>query len=817
MSISRFLLTASVFAMLVAWAESGAAQERADVAVDVRRAWASALEGTPDPGALDLALAQSEDPDASVRRTLARVFGDVAYSNHRATERVERLFAWALDDPDADVRRSSIEALGASALVEAVEPLDRLFESVDDDERTLVAEALAELPAAQNRLLARLQESLDGTRAVAASTIVALFEGYGQALADAPAGGELARERTPFRLGILHPSVAVERAASGALQDFFDRLEILQAYERTDRVLEAFALDGFRSREMLYRRAHLALGRLDRPESALAVADRLIAVPVRAGSAHDRAYAGYGWHFRGAALFALGRREEARTAFEQTGVVFGALMAEREDLRPDLFRSRSEFPQAPAGGALLVDRLTQVALAELWQAFCLVPDGLDDDVRRTSALRSMRQAHEHLLRTELFALRTDTDLGGASWDVVLLDDLAPGPLLLGGRGTQRFSLDESLSWQVELSRLAQTVSGEVPGFEPFESNEPWIDPFADDTRFLLMLEAEQEELSQATREWDATQQRLAEAAAREGGMLENADVQRHPKLLRMLNLRRQMLERERSLDGRDLTDPKTRRTAFSGLLDTRLPSRSVVRLGRRLRADGLSRRARELALRGIDDLGRDVFGAGVLWLDRTRAELELVVGASWTDEGEPKRAERVLESAVGRLEGLENTLTEALGNVTNDPGLVRSYEAWIKETQRMRGGALTSLAVNANVRLKEPERALVYFEEAFELDPSDFNKILLACYRARSGKLAEARLIIQSVSHEPSHYYNLACTYALMGDAEVALDYLAQELEVNHTSAESRARQEEWARSDPDLASLRGNPRFVELVGEGAR
>ena len=130
-----------------------------------------------------------------------------------------------------------------------------------------------------------------------------------------------------------------------------------------------------------------------------------------------------------------------------------------------------------------------------------------------------------------------------------------------------------------------------------------------------------------------------------------------------------------------------------------------------------------------------------------------------------------------------------------------------------RSTALVSLAVNANVKLKEPDRALEYFERAYELRQDDFMKVLLACYRARSGEDRAARRILRDVPPAPDLFYNLACTYALLGDREQALHYLRRELEENHVGDVSREKQRAWAREDPDLESLRGDPRFDALTG----
>ena len=130
-----------------------------------------------------------------------------------------------------------------------------------------------------------------------------------------------------------------------------------------------------------------------------------------------------------------------------------------------------------------------------------------------------------------------------------------------------------------------------------------------------------------------------------------------------------------------------------------------------------------------------------------------------------------------------------------------------------RATALQSLAVNANVRMNDTERALEYFERAYELDQREYMHVLLACYRARSGRANEARAVLRGVQPSPPIYYNLACTYALLGDAATAVDFLLREFAENHPTPGSLARQKEWARGDPDLASLRGNATFRRLVG----
>ncbi len=54
--------------------------------------------------------------------------------------------------------------------------------------------------------------------------------------------------------------------------------------------------------------------------------------------------------------------------------------------------------------------------------------------------------------------------------------------------------------------------------------------------------------------------------------------------------------------------------------------------------------------------------------------------------------------------------------------------------------------------------------------------------------------------------YNMACVYAVQGQAKLALDWLARGIEMSE-------RYREIARSDSDFASIRTHPEFVALVG----
>jgi tetratricopeptide (TPR) repeat protein len=78
-----------------------------------------------------------------------------------------------------------------------------------------------------------------------------------------------------------------------------------------------------------------------------------------------------------------------------------------------------------------------------------------------------------------------------------------------------------------------------------------------------------------------------------------------------------------------------------------------------------------------------------------------------------------------------------------------------------------------------------------------------------AGRPEEARQLLTEAldryQERSSLYYNLACAEALLGEADAALKHL-------RLAIEGRPEAAEWAREDADLASLRSEPRFAELV-----
>ncbi|MDP6540875.1 MAG: BTAD domain-containing putative transcriptional regulator [Planctomycetota bacterium] len=67
------------------------------------------------------------------------------------------------------------------------------------------------------------------------------------------------------------------------------------------------------------------------------------------------------------------------------------------------------------------------------------------------------------------------------------------------------------------------------------------------------------------------------------------------------------------------------------------------------------------------------------------------------------------------------------------------------------------------------------------------------------------RRLVRLVPHNPTVHYNLACSLALLGRSDDALDALERSVELGYDDFE-------FLQSDPDLVSLRNEARFRGLV-----
>ena len=726
------------------------------------------------------ALAGPAAGDPEVRLNLVAFLGRPELAAAAAGGRLATLAELAAGDPEAAVRSQALQAMGAIPSPETAPALGALFDRLPASEHPELAALLAGLPAARYPVIDRVRASLGGAtgapvRPVGPGALAELLPAYGRILADLPGGGESARDLLPLAQGRRHPSGAVQAAAFQALESLLGRLGGRADRGRIQRVLETLAGLGWEPEELEYRLAWFGLSLGTGARESLAAARRLAE---RADLMDGGPWRFHGRYLEAAAQLALGRPEEARTALAAAAAILDGLLARRDDLRP--------APSNPSAalGELAVDRHRLRAQVEVLTAVShLAEDRTGRDLR---VLEPLRRAHELLLEGEL--RETRGGLSGSNWslDVLLGRDIGPRRLLFQSVDAPLWPRDRGLAVERELcAALASVAPAEMLGFEPAPGLPPRLaDPLSDPRRLELLLalqrarferfQDEQVEKFGPFRMPAGVQQFLSDWAAR---------IERDPEL------------------------------GYPELKQLRGPSLTALDLAEALRADGRPGECVALVRRLLADLEAPELAGYGTWLALSRARAEMSLGGAYMDENLPREAEAALESALARLEEREASLNQ---NLAEEEGQRERLllELDIERTRRLRSDALTSLAVNANVRLQETDRALAYFEQAYGLNQSDFMRVLLACYRARSGRAEEARALLDEVELAPPLYYNVACTFALLGETEAALEFLARDIEENHPSEGGRERQRAWARGDPDLVSLRGDPRFERLVGE---
>jgi tetratricopeptide (TPR) repeat protein len=751
-----------------------------------RRLRAGLVRAEGDARAIPAALAALGDPDPEVRGELVRFLGERRLVGERAAARVAALRALALDDAEAAVRAGALASLGSLADPQALVALEELVFALPADEALLAAARFAAHAGAREALVKLVVRvfapEAPGGRgpAIAAEPLAILLRGYGDALVHVPNGGASLAELRPLVLGREHPAPVVRLAALDALEALVAGLARTREPERAKGLLEALGPAGLPPLELAYRRATLALTSSADPGPAQAAAEEILARTRGQGSTELRE-----WRVRGALLgagaaFAGGDLARADAFAGEALAVLEGLSAERVELEPS--------PRRPARGN--VDQAAgyahQACLVELWRAAIWLAGGRPaDDAELHGLLRGM---HVRQLKAAVGATLQGSLVALDGFQPLFDDSLGPLRLVLANPDLPAWPRSRALALEGALaSALAGVSAFELPGFDPACADS---DPLADPERRGLLEQILMAELG-------GVQNQLL-------GMRERAE--RDADKEQRLELRARILRAElgRLAEGEERL-----------LRARRTPSAFAHELAQALLADGSTADARALCER----MQRDLFAAGAQGAGAVQegeiAALEATIGSSYMDAGEPAEAERVLLRAAARLEAYEAELLSNLTAGAGDTELQRALELAIASVRSQRSDVLLSLAVNANVRAGDPEGALRFFEQAFALKQNDFLRVLLACYRARSGRAAEARAVLAEVEVTPALYYNLACTYALLGERELALDFLARELAENHPSARARARQAQWAREDPDLRSLRDDPRFERVLGAG--
>lgn len=776
-------------------------------AFTARRARAKLLLVVPAPELAAPVLARLDDPDPQVRRLLLLLLGNPALGEVAAEARVAAFERLARADPADYVRQRARESLAESGLVAAVPALDRLIDALPPREAERAAVALARLPAARERLIARVQR---GAGASAPGVFSALLSGYGRALAEVPGGGESPLERRALLEGRLHAAGEVRAAAQLAVASFTARCGELGEAGRAQQVLARLADEGWPRLECVRRRLDVAWLLQGDPAAGLELARELehlarVAPGDGPGGEEERE----GWLvrarlFAGAALYALGREPEAAQVFTPLAAELEASLARRLDLFP----SPRQAEWTRGGGAAFIERLHYLALVEQWQALL----SLSDPAHERATLEHLARAHELFLRSREVAVRTDaTD--PTALDALFARELGPHALVLFNERLDPARRGTMLSRAVELARAWAGVAPlEMVGFEPSALGRAF-DPLLDERRLVALRALRAAHVADLGRRQRELQD--PELAPRDPGEVDD--------LARILAYRRQeffLAEREESAEFEAAAqagpvDLARRRAIFSRLTDLLTASTHIEDLAIELRSEGRAAEARALADQALATLRTAPLGSFAILDEWNSSRLEILRGDTFMDENRPREAEQAFLAAVSRLEKIEQEIESRRAAAAGDAEAERQVEGQLAMVRDRRAGALLSLAVNANVRARDPAKALGYFERAYVLDQSPSMEVLRACYRARSGRADEARTVLRKVVPTAQLYYNIACTHALLGEKGPALDFLERDFRENYPTPGARARQTEWARQDPDLASLRGEPRFERLLAGG--
>ena len=729
---------------------------------------------------------------AAARLSLVEELGAKTHGLSDTGLRADALATRAVVDPDAGVREASLAGLENLEGREAPAALARLTRELPVSEAVRAVEALSQSTFGATLALELLESGLlvQGTHSgnggasaqssskadpLAPAVIVALLGGVDRAID----GSSVATVSQILLLARVHSDPAVRAAAGTALDAAIGRLGARGSDAEVAALLDSLGGAAWDRDELLVRRSLYLIGRGVRLEEALQGA-RVVQSRTKGLAGYEaRRWRFFGCYLEAAALLALGRAGETNDSLMRASFVLDGLGMERMDLLPDL------LVPSVVSAARASEVLSLRGLVELMAATCLMAEGQSPSASRV--LGHLRSAHEYSLWAQLREAAVDTNAGISGFDSVLDSELGPRRLVLSApenpnwSGTKR---NAGLDLLLNLGAASRAVVGdELPGFRP-PANAP-LDRLieSDPQRFQLLIGIRPAQLQAVRRALRSTW---------DGGEMQMLELQR-----RALTA---AIERDEELDWKEL----------DGL---RLPSIFALLLAGDLRAEDRSDDAAVLCEQLLVDLeagGSLEQGAWGAWLG---ARVQIALGGSLSDAGRPREAVEVLEEAVLSLEAVENTLLERK-RAEQDPRLIPMHEAQIEQTRGLRSEALVGLAVTSNVRLGDPATALGYFERAYELQQTDFMKGLLACYRARFGAEQEARALLRTLEPDRPVYYNMACAYALLGDTTRALELLRRELEENHFTPGSLARQKRWAKGDPDLANLWDDARFLKLVGE---
>jgi tetratricopeptide (TPR) repeat protein len=221
-------------------------------------------------------------------------------------------------------------------------------------------------------------------------------------------------------------------------------------------------------------------------------------------------------------------------------------------------------------------------------------------------------------------------------------------------------------------------------------------------------------------------------------------------------------------------------------------------LGYVYRSSGEPHKARVLFSRAL--ARDDLFSITRAWALRQRCYTYLQEGNSNAAVGDAEQALELDPSNASSLLALSKSL-ETAGRY--DEAASASRQALTLQPYQWRQHNRLGLVY---ARAKRFDEALVALERACELGKSQEACANFAVTLQRAGRVAEALAASDyagSLAGTPWGRYNLACYWALAGQEATAIDNLRQAIDLGFANA--------LIDTDPDLDSLRANPKFEAI------
>jgi Flp pilus assembly protein TadD len=151
--------------------------------------------------------------------------------------------------------------------------------------------------------------------------------------------------------------------------------------------------------------------------------------------------------------------------------------------------------------------------------------------------------------------------------------------------------------------------------------------------------------------------------------------------------------------------------------------------------------------------------------------------------------------------------------LSQDPSRVSEAEAAYRKAidlEPSNAQYVYRLGLLLHENLQRFEEAETAYRDAIELAPDEAfyygGFISLLILESRRSEALVLSMKMRAILNASKNWYGLAALDAVLGNIEAAIGYLRQ-------AASDADFNRQWARTDPDLAPLRNDPRFDEIVG----